>query len=435
MRSQRRVTSATCCRVVTLLATGSLSCTVFAEFNAPKYLNYETGRLLIQPQFDASVQYTDNLFYAPRSAAPGTAGYGVPMASDFIFTLSPGVELQYGRNKERSIELEAFVDELLYAKYSSLDSPQVRGAMEVHWEFGRFVLQGTDSIGWLNQILGGQVATQYRKPIRTLVWNDNYRLTYDATMKTDVYVVINHNEQSFLQNVNLYSQNSVVGSLGSTYKPFERLGFFLEGEGGYTGINAANPAMPTASPSTIFGGFVGARGNFTARLDGSIKVGYEVREFSSAANAANTPSPAAGVAVTYTESSRRSYMLSFDRSVGVSVQVPDQAYVFDNLAFTFTQGMGSSGRWTLQAQPSVSLGNYTSLYRYVGATLVDLARNDQTYTMSVTMAYQPNAWLKASLNYTFQAYTAEFPDPLAEAVNGVNNFIVNRVTLQLSIGY
>jgi hypothetical protein len=128
-------------------------------------------------------------------------------------------------------------------------------------------------------------------------------------------------------------------------------------------------------------------------------------------------------------------VLSFDRSVGVSVQVPDQAFVFDNVAFTFTQGMGTSGRWTLQAQPSVSLGNYTTLYRYNGPTLVDFARNDQTYTMSVTMAYQPNAWLKASLNYTFQAYTAEFPDPQAEKLNGVNNFMVNRITLQLSIGY
>jgi hypothetical protein len=424
-----------CCRAAALLAATGLPWAALAEFNAPKYLSYQAGRLLVQPQFDASVQYTDNLFYAPRNASPGSAGYGVPVASDFIFTLSPGIELQYGRNKERNIELEAFVDELLYATYSSFDSPQVRGAMEVHWEFGRFVLQGTDSIGWLNQILGGNVATEYRKPIRTLAWNDNYRLTYDATMKTDVYVVLNHNEQSFLQTVNLYSQNSVVGSLGSTYKPFERLGFFLEGEGGYTGIDAASPQLAPASPSTIYGGFVGARGNFTARLDGSIKAGYEVREFSSAANVANTPSPAAGVALTYTESSRRSYVLSFDRSVGVSVQVPDQAFVFDNVAFTFTQGMGTSGRWTLQAQPSVSLGNYTSLYRYNGPTLVDFARNDQTYTMSVTMAYQPNAWLKASLNYTFQAYTAEFPDPQAEKLNGVNNFMVNRITLQLSIGY
>ncbi len=423
------------CRVATLLAATGLPWSTLGEFNAPKYLNFEAGRFLIQPQFDASVQYTDNLFYASRNASPGAAGYGVPVESDFIFTISPGVEFQYGRNKERSIELEAFVDELLYTKYSSFDSTQVRGAMEVHWEFGRFILQGTDNIGWLNQILGGQVATAYRKPIRTLVWNDNYRLTYDATMKTDVYFVLNHNEQSFLQNVNIYSQNSVIGSLGSTYKPFERLGFFLEGEGGYTGVTAANPAMPAASPSTLFGGFVGARGNFTARLDGSIKAGYEVREFSSTANVANTPSPAAGVALTYTETSRRSYALSFDRSVGVSVQVPDQAYVFDNVALTFIQVLGAAGRWTLQAQPSVILGNYSTIYRYVSATPIDFARTDQTYTMSITMSYQPNAWLKASLNYMFQGYSAEFPDPQAGLYVGLNNYLVNRVTLQLSIGY
>ena len=141
------------------------------------------------------------------------------------------------------------------------------------------------------------------------------------------------------------------------------------------------------------------------------------------------------MALTYTESSRRSYVLSFDRSVGVSTQVPDQAYVFDNLAFTFTQGMGSSGRWTIQAQPSVMLGNYTSIYRQVGASLVDFARNDQTYTMAVTLSYQPNAWLKASVNYTFQAYSAQFPDPLGELYVGLNNYLVNRVTLQISIGY
>jgi hypothetical protein len=82
------------------------------------------------------------------------------------------------------------------------------------------------------------------------------------------------------------------------------------------------------------------------------------------------------------------------------------------------------------------LGDYSERITYLGGVIpINNARTDQTYTASVTMSYQPNAWLTASAAYQFEKYTAEFPDQLAFDISGLNDFHVNRIVLRVSIGY
>lgn len=397
---------------------------------AERVLSFNPGKFLIQPQFDASAQFNGNLLYAPPEPEPGNTN---EVVSDLLWTLSPGLELQYGRNPEHAITASFYFDQLLYTENSSFNAQQERATLGARLEFGRFKFQGNTSLQWLDTILGGNSQTFQRTPISRFVWIDNYRLTYDATMKTDFYLAVDHNLSDFLQTVNLYDTGTVRGILGATYKPSEKIGVFVEGDGGHTTIEPNAPFQLPVSPSNVFGGFVGARGNFTPRLDGSVKIGYEARSFAEDLNVdvASVGSPAVVASLNYTQNVRRFFNFTYDRRVGVASQVPDQSYIFDIISLSVTQAIGTTGRWLVQVRGAVSLGNYSD--RFING--INYGREDQTYTAAIAVVYQANAWLTASAVYSFEKYSALFPDPIAERNTGLNDYHANRFTLQVSVGY
>ena len=81
-----------------MLAVGS---SVGAAENPGEYLSYSWKNLAIQPQFDTSALFTDNLFY----------GRGATRVSDVVFTASPGLKLQYGRDDGNQAWFEDMHDE------------------------------------------------------------------------------------------------------------------------------------------------------------------------------------------------------------------------------------------------------------------------------------------------------------------------------------
>ena len=113
--------------------------------------------------------------------------------------------------------------------------------------------------------------------------------------------------------------------------------------------------MPTLrrNPDVEFvGGFIGARGNFTEKLSGTAKVGYEWRRFT---DGSSVPSePVADLAITEQFSEKRGLSLTYSRQNNLSVQYSRQTYTADSVGLVFTQTLGPSRKW----QATVS-GNYT----------------------------------------------------------------------------
>lgn len=432
-------------RTLVLAGLTSFACVGRVQaFEADKYLSYNWEKFLVQPQLDLSTQFTDNLLYAPRGSEFHSK-YDIPLESDFIQTFSPGVEVQYGRNDENSFKATAFFDELLYTNNSEYNGQQERLALESRMEFGRFTLKGTDSIQWMDQIQSGSSATFYRAPIRYLSWVDDYRLTYDATIKSDLYLGLSHNLMEYLQEVGYYNQGTVTGTLGATYKPSETLGVFVEAQGGHTSIDPAAPFMAPVTPSNIYGGFIGARGVFTPRIDGSVGVGYLIRDFPATVKTTDQSSPAVNLGLNYTQSVRRFFNLSYTRGLYVSSTIPDQSYLSDAVQLSMTQTIGrqgsssrpsaASGRWLTRISAGMNFGNYGDRYTYIGDVPVNQAQQNQYLTGTASLVYQPNGWLTTTLSYQYMNYRVSFTDPLAGANYGANDYHVSWVTLQISIGY
>lgn len=432
---------------------------------ADRVLSYNLGKFLIQPQFDASAQFTGNLFYGAQNPDPGgpvvlerqIGGVEVPVVvqsrpengveSDLLWYLSPGMEVQFGTNPENSLSLGYFHDTILYTKNGDFDSGQNRIEFDGRLQQGRFTVIGNDRIAWLDTILGGTMSTAERVPVRRLAWTDNYRTTYDYSLKTDFYTVFNHDLLDYLQSINLYDQSTLRGTVGATYKTSERIGIFTELEGGHTDVSANEAQQPPGEDSWVYGGYVGARGTFTPRITGSVKIGYETREFTGIRTGGNGGGVAAGVGLTYSPTDRLLVSLNYDRSVGVSAQFSGQSYVSSVFGVAATQQLGTKGVWSVVGRAGLSFYNYSGLTG-LGVGVVetpqgpipvvfttDLGRNDQTYTGSLGVVYQPRPWLSSSLTYAFEKYTAEFPDAYTEQVTGLNNFLVNRVILQVSVGF
>ena len=429
---------------------------------AEQILSYNLGKFLIQPQLDASAQFTGNLFYGADNPQPGglvtidrtlngvtvpveiLSAPGRPVESDLLWYVSPGMEIQYGKNPENSLSLGYFHDFIFYDNNSDFNSGQDRVLFNARLELGRFTVVGTDSIQWLDTILSGNTQTVQRVPIRRLAWNDNYRVNYDFSMKTDFYTVFNHDLIDYLQAVNLYDQGTLRGTIGTTYKPSERIGIFVEGQGGHTDIASNLAIQAPGEDSWVYGGFVGARGTFTPRITGSIKVGYETREFSGLDSEGDGGGPAVGMALTYTPTQRLLLNLAYDRRVGVSPQFSAQSYTYSLLSLTANQQIGSRGRWSVLGRLGLNFGTYSDVASsgvglVNGVTPVrfatDTGRDDQTYSASVGVVYQPRPWLTSSLTYSFEKYQTEFNDQYTALTTGLNDYVANRVILQVAIGY
>lgn len=434
---------------------------------ADRILSYNIGKFLIQPQFDASAQFTGNLLYGSENPQPGgpatinreIRGVDVPVTiqtpqgsgveSDLLWYFSPGMEVQFGVNPENSLTIGYFHDFIVYTDHSEFNAGQDRIQFDARVQKGRFTVVGNDSVAWLDTILGGTTAVAARVPVRRLAWTDTYRCTYDMTVKTDLYAVFNHDAINYLQSIQLYDQGTLRGTLGTTYKATERIGIFAEVGGGHTDVTANEP-FPQQAPgddSWVYGGFVGVRGTFTPRLTGTIKVGYETRDFTGPGVTGSTGGAAAGVALAYNPTERLLVNLTFDRRVGVSPQVAGQSYVNGLFGLSATQQLGQTGRWSLLGRLGFGFGTFSANNGLGSGVVVtpdgpvpvvfvtDQGRTDQTFTASMGVAYQPRPWLTTSLTYAFEKYSTSFDDDYVELVTGLNDFTVNRVLLQVSVGF
>lgn len=395
-------------------------------------LSANVGRLAIQPQLDVSGLYTDNLFYGSEDR----------QVADLAGILSPGLRLQYGADGGNQAALDYTHDEFVYVDNSGANTRQDRIAFQVGYGSGRFRVDGSDGIDFLSGFISGSgIGTLQLTPVDRRIWRDNYRFTWDSTLKTDVYVDGSHYDEDFAETVALLDQNTLRGALGGSFKYSDRVAFFTEG---FYGQSAVSPnATPTGGPySQFFGGYLGARGNFTTKLSGSVKLGYELREFSDGiSQGANTPAVAADL--TYAPTTRNSLQLRYDRRTTPGPQFGGQSAVGDTVTFRASQFLGRGSRWMLQANArydlldlgdSIQIAPLSTPFGTVLAP-INVARLDTLWSAGLALYYQPKAWLTTILSYQHESFSPDLVDPLAQLIFLIPKYTVNSVTLTVSVGY
>ncbi len=375
-----------------------------------RFLLYNKGPVSLRPQLDLVEVFTDNVFY----------GDGIRFArkTDFITAISPGLNTVIGHDPVNNLTMSYAFDEFFYANNSQLNSSQHHFALGAHFEYHHVTVTGSDRVDLLSSVLGAGLTSLPQK-ITRLVNAHTYNVEYTLNEKTSVYGEGTYNAVDYHKGFagDLLDSNSLIGTMGFAYHTLVKTAFFGEV---YYGQTATTPNVsPVKAPhATFMGGFIGAKGDFTAHLTGTVKAGYEVRTFSDKSPAGNSPVVEVSLQETFTEKNRLN--LTYSRRQQVSVQLARTSYVQDAIDISFAQILGQTGRFRAILQGGYDMLSYGS-YGTAGQ------RNDYSIRAGTSLVYEIRRWAAAGLSYNFDMYRSDLP--------AIIDYNVNRVTLSLAIGF
>jgi hypothetical protein len=382
---------------------------------ASDVLVFSHGPLSLRPQLGITEQFDSNVFYLDQDPE-----------SDFITTIAPGLKFLVGQDlpNENHIKLQYTLEELIYANNDDLNATQHKFLTDTHFKKNRFTIDGADRFEMLSSVLGGGFSVGRQQVDRTL-WLDIYRVDYKVGERMGVYVEGQHVSTDYESGLELFDVRTISGTGGFGYYLSEDTLLFGEVYYGKTSLeyNVPSPAQPPGT--TFIGGFVGARGKFTEKLNGTLKAGYEVSTFDESAVAGLDDSagsaPVVEATITYLVTERLTTSLAYSRRQHVSVQFVRSAYVLDAITAKATQILGSTGRLQLDL-----LASY-AMYSFDPAAAYPRGRSDTNWRLQTGANYFFQTWLSTRVEYSFERFTSDFAS--------VVDYDVNRVTLSLAIGY
>lgn len=402
-----------------LLAAGASTFAVNSNaLEANDLLAYSIGPVLLRPNLLVTESYQDNILYGPSGNE----------RDDFVTTVSPGLRITLGHREVRSPWLDPTgreenylmfgynFDNLFYAKNSEQNATQHRLSLESQLRGYRLALQGSDRLEFLSGTLGG--GANVRQKVDRMVLSDVYTLSYRLSEKTAPYLTGAFTMTDFETGTPLLDYVTYRGTLGFNYKPFNKISFFGETHYGQNSINPNRPIDADGPYQSFVGGFLGARGDFTTRIQGSVKVGYEDREFSDGTEADGSPVVEATLSYRITE--RLTGNLRYSRQNYVSVQQNSVSYDSDDISLRFEHRLGASNKILASLGGTYEINTYQESQFYGD-------RQDDWLRINAGISYFIQVWMVTTLAYEFEHFTSSTP--------GIIDYDANRVTLSLAIGY
>src|SRR5438552_355690 len=314
--------------------------------DASDLLVYSIGPVRVRPHAAVAEQYNDNIFY--RSSHTNSVSQ-FPVESDFITTISPGVSVQLGRREANHFILDYTLDKSWYLDHQDEGHLDHTVSFNTFLEGNRLSLTGSDHVQYLSGILGGGQNLGAR--VNRYYFADDYRLDYRLGERTSVYADGSFNATDYQKGVPLYDDNVIRGTAGFSFKATEKTSAFGEFYYGQEATDPNDVSLAKGPHADFFGGFVGARGDFTSRLKGSVKAGYESRQYSDGTPASSSPVVEATLDQRFSDRTLAS--LTYPRRNSLSVQAARHAYTSDAVGAQIRQVLSSDGKFV-----AVVAGNF-----------------------------------------------------------------------------
>jgi hypothetical protein len=377
--------------------------------------------------------------------------------SDLITTVTPGLQVQYGAPAGNKVNLSGQFDEVTYLQHRSDNTTQSHMAIGTIFDSGAFSFRGNDRLNFLSSLLGG--GSGYGALgvlVNARTWDDTYNFRLDLSDKTSLYATAVHTDVDYDPGTAILDFNTLMGTVGAAYSPAAKLALTTEGSYGQTAV-AGNSAVREVGPHSQFMGVnIGAKGEFTPKIEGSVKAGLEFRDFPGLADTHSTLSPVFDLAITYNVTLKTIVTLDYSRRTDVSSNYGAQSLSADSFTLTVQESLGPTGKWILTGRTTGYLREFSSvqlpvpilatdargnlLFDQIGRAVYssvsgDYARSETIISFGIQVSYQPRPWLTASISYDFDQYTSRLKDPRVASLHPFIDYVDNRATFRIAIGF
>lgn len=385
------------------------------------WLRYNLGRVVVLPQAAVATSFTDNLFNLS----------GSQRVADTITSVTPGLRLKWDENAAVDASLEYNHGEVLIWKNSDFNSTSDTVDGKVSYTAAKW--RAAANVGYSDTVaLQRGFMNLGRSLLRSGITKGSATAMYDWTPKSDVTAALNYRNADYDSRF-LLDQEQLDGRLGWSHDLTTRLRWTADVKAGHTTAASNNRSGGTVG-SFFYGALAGLRGSLTERVTGSVRVGYEVRQFDGG-ESFSAATPAVGLDVTYQPSVLTRVALTYDRTTGVGAWLGGQVTIQDAVSLRVTHALGISGRWLVSGNGRVSFGDYQFDRTLFAPGTPDYSRTDSSYGADLAIQYRPQAWLTCSAGYAFDKYDLNFSDPFATLFILARSYVAHRVFLSVAVGF
>lgn len=369
-------------------------------------------------QWRSNLFYTDGIDNTPAAIVLGVPAISRPKESAFVFYVSPGLEVNVGRNSNANLRFYFREDFLFYTKYSD----------ELNTALANLYLDGVYDFGKLSTSAGFSfVQTQQNSPgtngfnfVANLVETNQFSAyadaDYDISPKAWAsgrfnwrYTDYTNNDEFFnrYSNMNLYEapltlywrltpKLSIGPSFRARYTQVDESG----GYAGPAGLGFVGPTPTIDNPDYMDYFFnIAVNGEVMPKLSVMMNVGYQLRDPIND----RVVTPFLGLPVSRSQDVRHQF--AFDARA--EYEITPKLFSYVDFAHDF--GVGAEG------QTTVNLGGDIGLRYEYNQYLVSTAefgmentdyqntngREDLTTTFNVNMTYSPDVYWSFSLGYYY----------------------------------
>ncbi len=381
-------------------------------------LHYRVGNVHIRPQFSASMTYNDNIFF--RDDDPLKQILVGPKESDFINQISPGATFTFGENNINTLTFSYNYLHRFYADHSEISSGDHIASIKGAISRGKVRATTSHSLSYLTGIQGGNLLIAQQTD--RVNFSDQVRVSFDVTPKSDVYINgvsnrLDQDDQSRLADVATWN---VASGYGFNYS--DNLRFFSQ-------ISYGKQKTSTSGGSgrqrvwDLVGGSIGAEGDFTEKLTGTLQFGYQQR--SSDLTGISAGAPTVTMELEQLLGGRTMLAISYTRANQVNVDAADTESVLDNVRLTLRRALGIRQKWFA----SVFAGYFHNAFSSSSGSLQ--GRKDTSFSFGGSLDYRIQEWLSSSLSYSFADFSADIPSSPLSSID----YQVNMVSLSANVGF
>ena len=374
------------------------------------YLAFSMGSTTFFPRAGITTAYSDNVLFNDTFKI-----------SDLVTTVSPGIGIRVGKAEGNHLVIGYNYDHSLYLDHNQYDAQDHRMQIAGNYEGNKLAYTGAASAALLSGVIGGSITDPLLVGGSLKVERWNYRTThtidYTLTEKTGIYLTPSFYSIDYEDGTPLYDDQNFTITSGGRFNVTPKTRLHGEVYYGFSSVDGNKAGLASGLDSEVVGGMFGVSFEFTAKLTGTVRTGYESRSFEGGIDAPSEPVVSLGI--TYRPSLKTTVVLNYVRGSSVSSQGAGESVISDTVSASLTQAIGNQGKYVAMAGISYRTSDYS--------TNLAANRSFDYFGANLGLGYNFQLWMRASLQYSYT-------DVSSDSV-GVVTYAENRVALTFSVGY